>query len=908
MPDFFAPLIMVYKVLYLFAYDITGNYGNALVLLSLFIFIVLFPFNSKMRQIQNEEREVQSVLLPQLEIIKKQYHGKEQYEKTKRLYHRYSYHPIYALRSAAGIILQIPFFIAARSMLYNLQEIKGVSWGIIENLGAPDHLLDSINLLPFLMTFVTVLYAFVMPRISKKEIIQTIFIGVVFLIILYPAPSALLIFWTCNLLWSLLHCLLFDRLQWFNDSSERVGEFFSQNDLAFHVMFSLSITTGLLVPTEVYIKNASELWFEYKDILKYFIADTAKYFVILLIIYFICRCKKVKAIYLAVLLGLLFGVFLQSYIISVDYGMFDGHEIEWNNYTKIGLINTFIWLFCLGATFIKFKRLNFDLVKIKKIVKPICFCVFVIQCLVLVVTIKANPTQKIVAFEDGKAGVLTTKDIYTISSKDNIIIFLLDAFDASIFEEIQQKNPKVIAEFKDFTYYPDTTSSFGFTHYSLPEILTGKLYDPKERYLEYQKNAWSNNSYYNKLKENGYTVNLYTSGNFVDKNAPVNNLITKKIQINRNVVDIFTNVAKFRMVPHYVKRVYYAYQPSIYSPALANENIMNYIEDDRAFYIGLKRGLKSVDKNAFRFYHLAGMHFPYVLNENVEYIKEGEKGTAYKQALGSLKIVREYLSQMKEKKLYDNSTFIVMADHGYHNQIGSRPLFMIKQPFSANEAIHISSEPQSVAMLMSYVMERFGSGFGNKKIGNRYFYYEDKNQGMRFYKYLVKKPAKELTSWISLGPVGRRVSTDKTYKIGEEIDFSCFGNSYKYKNTGWQDREETFGSAIDNHEADMNLVLSGLENKNKDLTVEISCHPLLHFFPSEVKSVYRNLDLYANNNHIGQWHITEQGTQIVDCELPLNLIDKGKLHLRFIVTNPMNLKDEKEVFQINKLVIKEQEK
>ena len=366
------------------------------------------------------------------------------------------------------------------------------------------------------------------------------------------------------------------------------------------------------------------------------------------------------------------------------------------------------------------------------------------------------------------------------------------------------------------------------------------------------------------------------------------------------------------MAPHYAKKVYYSYQPSIYSPTLANENIMNYVEDDRAFFMGLKKGLKTADKNAFRFYHLTGMHFPYVLNEDAELIKEGEKGTAYKQALGSLKIVREYLSQLKRMNLYDNSTFVVTADHGYHNQIGSRPLLMIKQPFSVHEALLVSNKPQSVAMLMTFVMERFknnsDNNFDNNGIGNRYFYYENKDQGMQFFKYMVKSPAKELASWISLGQVERRVSEDKNYTIGEEIDFSCFGNSYKYKNAGWQAREETFCTAIDNHEADMNLVISNLESCNKNLTVEITCHPLLHFFPSDEKLVYRNLDLYANNSLIGQWHITEQGTHVVSCELPLGLIDKGTLHLRFIVTNPNNLKHKKETFQINKIVIRERER
>ena len=101
--------------------------------------------------------------------------------------------------------------------------------------------------------------------------------------------------------------------------------------------------------------------------------------------------------------------------------------------------------------------------------------------------LKNSSFEKDIRVIQGKVGVLTTKNMYTLSSHDNIIVFLLDMFDASVFEDIQKMKPEAAKIFKDFTYYPDTTSSFGFTHFSLPEILTGKLYDPRERYPEYGK-------------------------------------------------------------------------------------------------------------------------------------------------------------------------------------------------------------------------------------------------------------------------------------------------------------------------------------------------------------------------------------------------------------------------------------
>lgn len=908
MQSIFSPLEQLYKFLYLSVYDITGDYGIALILLSLFIYIILFPFNQKAQQIQNAEREVQSIIAPQIEEIKRQFHGKEQYEKIQRLYHRYAYHPIYAIRSAAGIVLQIPFFVAARSMLYALPDIKGVQWGIIQDLGKPDQLLAGINLLPFVMTFVTVLYAFVMPKLTKKEITQTVIIGFIFLIILYPAPSALLIFWTWNLLWSLLHCLFFDRLQWFNEYIERVRDFVAENELAFHIIFALALTVGLLVPTEVYIKNASQLWFDYKDILKFFITDIAKYFVVLLFIYVICWRKKIRAIYLSLLLGILLGVFLQSYIISLDYGLFDGHEIEWVKFTKAGLVNTFIWLVCLGEAFINFKRMNFNTEIIKKFVKPITIGIIAIQCAVLLITLKNNPIQKDILYEGGNAGILTTKDIYTVSEKDNIIIFLLDAFDASVFEEIQKKNPEVINDLKDFTYFPDTTSSYGFTHFSLPEILTGKLYVPSYSYSKYLYEAWNGNPYYEMLKEKAYSVNLYTSGNYVDKKAPINNLIVERIVLTRNMADSFKNLVMFRIAPHYLKKLYYQYQPGAFNAMVFNGNIKTYEEDDRAFFNGLKKGLRLSNKNIFQFYHLTGMHYPYVLDENVELIKDGEKGTAYKQALGSLKIVKEYIAQMKKYNIYNKAMFAIIADHGYHNEIGGRPIFLIKQSQSENKALVVNNRPTVVAELMPMLFpqvlnmtEDVFEGGGKK---NRLFYYENEEKHGHFVKYLINGDAADLNSWIALGEIEKVFYSNKSYNIGDKIDFTIYGDSAKYKTFGWGDMVWTYGSLITQNEAGVTLQTNSTIGEKKDLVIKIICNPLLEFFGASEKIPYRDMKLIINDIIVGSWHFNDKNTFNVSCKIPKGVIKQKDVYVKFVFENPPGVSQPVR-FQISEMQILE---
>ena len=881
---FLDTFIKIYEALYLFLYRIAGDYGIGLVILSLFTFFVLYPFNKKAQQIQRKEHRIQAVLSPQIASIKKNYSGREQYEQLQWLYQRYGYHPFYAIRSALGFVLQIPFLTAAYYMLSGLSEIKGVSWGLIPNLGAPDHLLCGINILPFIMTMVTLAYAFVMPEISHKERIQTIVIGLFFLILLYSAPSALLVFWTCNLIWSMLDSVLSKKLEW-------VEDYFVENESAFRLILTFALTVGIFVPLEIYIKNSDQLWFDLPDILKFFLLDVIEYFGFLLLIYIGCRGKINKIIYLSVLFGVTLGIFLQSYIIGLDYGTFDGHEIEWNNFTGLGIVNTFFWITCLLIGLISFRKLNFEENKIKKLVKPVSFCLVLIQCIVLLITAVKNPIQKKIIYDDNRARILTTKNIYKVSAKDNIIVFLIDAFDNEVFEEIRQKNPQAIDVFKDFTYYPDTISSFGFTIYSLPEILTGRLFDPTlKKYPDYLTEAWRDNPYYEALNNHNYSVSLYTSGDYVDKVTPADNLVTEKVVVDKNVADQFSNLVKFRIVPHYLKKLFYQYDLNMQGSVVVN-NVRPYQLDDRGFYINLRNGLELItNENCFRFYHLQGVHYPWILDENVKIVKDGEKGSAYKAALGSLKIVQEYIAQMKRLHIYDNATIVLLADHGYSNTFGRCPIFLVKQPFESNDSLKLNQMSTKVSELMQFVLLRFNNQ--NKLMNDkerfplnkeRNFYYEDKD-GL-FYKYAIEGNANNKTSWRLIGNIEQYRDGNRNYHIGETIDFSFYGNSSRYKGTGWVTSPSERYS-ISKSEAELILDVQDRIDNEEEFSIKVKINPTLFVWPFQ----YKDVTLFANNIAIANYKFDKDETQEVSCIFSGKLLNSRTLVLRFVVDVPQNIK------------------
>lgn len=198
------PFEIAYQYLFSSLHLLIGSYGFALVLMSICTTLFSLPFMRYAAKVQNRERHIQDILKPQIEKIHGESTGAEEHRRIMKLYRRYSYHPIYSIRSALGVLIQVPFLMGAYYMLSKHTGIQGESFGPISDLSRPDRLLFGLNLLPVLMTLINLVSACVTPGFGKKEIRQAWLIAGLFLLLLYKAPSALLIFWTCNNLWGFL--------------------------------------------------------------------------------------------------------------------------------------------------------------------------------------------------------------------------------------------------------------------------------------------------------------------------------------------------------------------------------------------------------------------------------------------------------------------------------------------------------------------------------------------------------------------------------------------------------------------------------------------------------------------------------------------------------------------------------
>lgn len=197
-------------------------------MLSCAVNVVMLPVYHAAEGWQEEERAAQSRMAARLAEIKSVYSGSERDMIVRGLYRLHGYHPVMGLRTCAGLLIQVPFFIAAFHLLNNLALLSGVSFMGIPNISRPDGLLSlgdaRGNVLPFIMTAVNLLSASVYTkRLGLGEKRQLVLIAALFMVLLYTSSAALLLYWTCNNLFSLLKNSVYVR--WVYDDAPRHASF-----------------------------------------------------------------------------------------------------------------------------------------------------------------------------------------------------------------------------------------------------------------------------------------------------------------------------------------------------------------------------------------------------------------------------------------------------------------------------------------------------------------------------------------------------------------------------------------------------------------------------------------------------------------------------------------------------------
>ena len=211
---FIEPLKLVFELIFTFANSFVVHPGYAIIFLSLAMNLLVLPLYRRADAMQEESRDTEMRLHDGVSHIKKTFSGDERMMILQTYYRQNNYKPTNVLHGSVSLLLEIPFFMAAYSFLSHLEILRGVSFGPIRDLGAPDGLIHlfgiSINLLPILMTLINLVSsALYLKNFPLKTKIQLYGMALFFLVFLYSSPSCLVFYWTLNNLFSLVKTVFY---------------------------------------------------------------------------------------------------------------------------------------------------------------------------------------------------------------------------------------------------------------------------------------------------------------------------------------------------------------------------------------------------------------------------------------------------------------------------------------------------------------------------------------------------------------------------------------------------------------------------------------------------------------------------------------------------------------------------
>lgn len=196
-----------------FFYQLSHNYGVAIILLTILIKIIFTPLT----HMSFESMRKMQALQPKMKALQEMYKDDPQ-RMNKEVMQLYKKNKVNPLSGCLPMLLQMPIFIALYQTLSQAVELHGakfVWW--INDLSQPDKLFtlpfsipflgDGVNLLPILMIGSMVWQQKLTPQAASSKDQQRMmkFMPILFGFIFYRLPSGLVLYWFVNNILTILH-------------------------------------------------------------------------------------------------------------------------------------------------------------------------------------------------------------------------------------------------------------------------------------------------------------------------------------------------------------------------------------------------------------------------------------------------------------------------------------------------------------------------------------------------------------------------------------------------------------------------------------------------------------------------------------------------------------------------------
>lgn len=705
-------------------YKFSGNYGVSIVLLSLIVNLALLKLT-----ILSEKKAAQIAILKascdsKIAEFKRVFKGAQLQAYIRTLYKQRHFHPIYTLFGLGGLALQVPFFIAIWTLFGEFDGIVGAKFLWISDLNTPDRLFG-LHLLPILMTAFTLLNVFISTN-SRGARIQGTFIALIFLILLYNMPSALVLYWTINMLFALMRSFIKKSLQ----NSRLIAK---QNTLANSAQIYQKITTFAilngaflicvfspfaLVKTDISQFEASQIYANCAVLFGVFLLSS----VILCYLFSFLKGVKFRRILAFIFCLILFIGLAYSFVLVGDYGAMDHFTFQKPDdfihpHNRVRRNVEFNIVLVLGLAFLipAFKFAKIHLLNALKILLATLFIVSVFDFSKIIKdTNKAlkelNLAQK--STENSTKAPYENELFSYSKTQKNVVVLVLDMFSGSHTPYILEQFPQIAEAFDGFTLFPNTISTGYATLHTISTLIGGEHYatynmnERKEIIKDSIANAFINTG--ESFANSGFDVSFLS---FIAPESPkyfsITNLaifqnyydqfLTKDELELKNKTSKYPNTSNkllafglFKFSPETrIRQLIYDSSNWIFSSKLITRNVnaVTTISHASLLYAVTHLGNTNSKKPTFKFLHTSLTHYPYNVyftNNECKYfndktawddyphkvkMRETNVKQHYDAESCALYWLTQYIQWLKDNEIYDNTQIFVVSDHSIHDSI-----------------------------------------------------------------------------------------------------------------------------------------------------------------------------------------------------------------------------------------------
>jgi hypothetical protein len=360
---------------------------------------------------------------------------------------------------------------------------------------------------------------------------------------------------------------------------------------------------------------------------------------------------------------------VQGYVLVWHYGLFDGGQIDWTRDRWRGWVDAAVWIVALVATQARRDRLL-------RVLPRIAIVACLLQAAVTGYALATSAKDEVpVATQD--ADPVAT--LATFSPDRNVLHIIADGLQSDVVADLlAEDGGRMSRELDGFVFYTDHLAAFPYTHFAVPALLSGRVYDNSRKQAQALDDMLGHHSILGAARAAGYDVEAgipaggmeFVYGHAVDAHLmTLPNSQPGDARGTSGETLLLADLVLFRAAPHFVKRIVHNDQDWLLQSWFGNRFVAGhlFLAHEAVLRDLAARMTATRPRPTYKVIHVMLSHRPVTIKRDCTYagkVLEMDRTNVGNQTRCGMGAVLAVLARMRELGIYDSATIVIGGDHG----------------------------------------------------------------------------------------------------------------------------------------------------------------------------------------------------------------------------------------------------